>query len=146
MSAAQHSCQLILTSSYVAYSPSSALIPPAALLTQLVWRLLNIEDTPKLIVCSPDSLIFQHSSVDSSVFSLDLQHCLWLHGLQDVVIIAMRAVFIGVLELVGVLAEALLAFLAGEGPLVGLKERMVFGLAMAVGAVEPFAACNRVRG
>lgn len=112
-------------------------------LSQLVWRLLNVEDAPKLVVRTPDSLIFDHSRVHPHIVALNLQHRLRLHSLEDVVVITMRTVFVGIFELVGVLAEALLAFLAGEGHLVGLEQRVLLSLAVAISAIEPFAAWRR---
>lgn len=54
----------------------------------------------------------------------------------------MWAVFVGILELVRILPEALLALFAGEDHLVALEEFMVFALLVALGAVEPFTACG----
>lgn len=54
----------------------------------------------------------------------------------------MWAVFVGILELVRILPEALLALFAGEDHLVALEEFMVFALLVTLGAVEPFTACG----
>jgi len=56
------------------------------------------------------------------------------------VVIAVGAILVGLLELLGVLAEALLALFAGEDELELLAERVGFILGVAFGAVEPFAA------
>lgn len=55
----------------------------------------------------------------------------------------MWAVFVGILELVCILSEALLALLASEYHLVALEEFMVFAFLMALGAVEPLATCRQ---
>lgn len=55
-------------------------------------------------------------------------------------VVAMWAVFVGILELVCILSEALLALFASEDHLVALEEFMVFALLVALGAVEPLAA------
>lgn len=57
-------------------------------------------------------------------------------------VVAVRAVLVGVLELLGVFAEALAALLAGEDQLQGLLERVRLLLVVAVGAVEPFPAAG----
>ncbi len=52
-----------------------------------------------------------------------------------------RAVFVGVFEFAGILAEYLLALFAGEDDLGGLEDLVVLRLRVALGAVEPeFAA------
>jgi hypothetical protein len=56
------------------------------------------------------------------------------------VVIAVGAILVGLLELLGVLAKALLALFAGEDELELLAERVGFILGVAFGAVEPFAA------
>lgn len=53
----------------------------------------------------------------------------------------MRAVLVRLLKLLRVLAEALLALLARKRQLVPLLQRVVLLLVVALGAVEPLAAC-----
>jgi hypothetical protein len=55
-------------------------------------------------------------------------------------VIAVRTVFVTLLELLGVLPEALFALLAGKGHVEALLQRMVGRLAMAFCTVEPFPA------
>jgi hypothetical protein len=60
------------------------------------------------------------------------------------VIVAVGTVLVALLKLLGVLAEGLLALLAGKGHLEALEERMVRDFFVALGAVEPLAAWERV--
>lgn len=61
-------------------------------------------------------------------------------------VVAVRAVFVALLELLGVLAEALLALFAGEDHLGTLLEIVVLGLGMALGAVKPLLAAGAADG
>lgn len=56
-------------------------------------------------------------------------------------VITVRTILVGVFEFLGVLAEALLAFLAGEDHFVAFEEWVVLGLLVAFCAVKPFSAC-----
>lgn len=56
-------------------------------------------------------------------------------------IIAVGAVLVGILKFAGVLAEALLAFFAGENHLETLQKGVCFLLSVALDAVEPLLAC-----
>jgi hypothetical protein len=58
------------------------------------------------------------------------------------VIITVGAKLIGLLELLGVLTEALLAFLAGKNHFDVLEKGVRFSLGVALGAVEPFLAAG----
>ena len=58
-------------------------------------------------------------------------------------VVAVRAELVGLVGLARVvLAEALFALFAGEGELRFLEQGVVLRLAVALGAVEPFAACG----
>jgi len=52
-------------------------------------------------------------------------------------IVAKRAVLVALIKIARVFPEAFLALLAREGEVVSAKERMIFGLCVAFGAVEP---------
>ena len=126
---------------------------------QPIRRVLDIEY--RSLRLGPHALILEHPRIHPGVLALDLQRRLGRHGVPDEVIVAMRAVLIAVLKLLGVFSEALLAFLArkdlripvrreGEGrwereayELKGLLERVVFLFGVAFRAVEPLATWAR---
>ena len=56
-------------------------------------------------------------------------------------IVAVGAVFVALVKLLGVFPEALLALLASEGHIEALEQSVIFGFSVAFGAIEPFAAC-----
>lgn len=87
-----------------------------------------------------DALVLEHAVVHAGVLTLDTERGLGDDGLEDEVVVAVRAVLVGLLELLRVLAEALLALLAREGHLEGLPELVRLLLVVAVGAVEPLLA------
>lgn len=108
------------------------------LLTKLVCVLHRVEDGPFPLLLLP--LVLEHPAVHASVFSFDRDGGVGRLGINDEVVVAVRAVFVRVIELLGILAEAFLAFLAGEGHLKSLQERMCLLFLVALGAVEPFLA------
>lgn len=84
--------------------------------------------------------------VDAYVFTLNLQARLGRLSFDDEVVVAVRAVFVALLELLGVLAEALLALFAGKSHFGALHEVVLLRLGMALGAVEPLAAAGAADG
>lgn len=105
---------------------------------QLIGIVLYVEYGPPLEVL--DTVVLEHAVVDAGVLALDAQGGLGDDGVDDEVVVAVRAVLVGLLEDLGVLAEALLALLAGERHLERLQELVRLLLVVAVGAVEPFLA------
>lgn len=87
-----------------------------------------------------EPLISYHSAVDSGVLTLDLEFWLGCHGVEDEVVIAVRAVLVRFLKLLDVFAEALLALLAREDHLEPLLQGVVLLLRMALNTIEPFLA------
>jgi hypothetical protein len=108
-------------------------------LAQFISVVLYIKYGPPLVVL--DAVIFEHAVIHACILALDAECRLGNDGFEDKVIIAVRAVLVGLLELLRVFPEALLALLAGEGHLEGLQELMRFLLVVALGAVEPLLAC-----
>lgn len=86
------------------------------------------------------SVVPQHLIIDPHILALHRKRSLGCLGIDDEVIIAVWAVFVAVVELLGVLAEALLALLAGKDHFEALQKGVFFLLAMAFGAVKPFSA------
>lgn len=107
---------------------------------QLVGVVLHVEYGPPAGVL--DAVVLEHAVVDAGVLALDAQGGLGDDGVDDEVVVAVRAVLVGLLEGLGVLAEALLALLAGKGHLERLQELVRLLLVVAVGAVKPFLACS----
>lgn len=110
-------------------------MPPSA---QLVCVVLGVEYCPLLGLL--DTFVLEHPVVHPGILALDRDGGLGSDGVEDEVVVAVWAVLVGLLELGRVLAEALLAFLAGEGHVDRLAERVVLLLQVAVGAVKPFPA------
>jgi hypothetical protein len=90
---------------------------------------------PRVLHCPP--------CVYSGILALDLDSWFRGQGINDEVIVAMRAVLIALVKLLGVLAKGLFAFLAGKGDLEAFEEGMAFRLFVAVGAIEPLAAWEK---
>jgi hypothetical protein len=127
-----------------------------------VGCILDIEYGAHVLL--PLALVLDHPVVDSGVLSLDVQRGLWRQGVQDEVVVAVRAVFVAaprlanvppkaqsaasvpVLELACVLAEGLFALFADEDHLEALQQRVVSRLLVALGAVEPLLAAWRADG
>lgn len=91
-------------------------------------------------------LILDHPRVLSNILSLHLQSCLWFFGLNDKVVVAVRAVLVAVFEFGHVFAETLFTFLACKGHFHGLFESVVLGFGVAFGAVEPLFAARGADG
>ena len=123
-------------------------------------RILHIKNSPSLLSFYP--IVPQHPTVDSRVLAFESQLSLRGNSFQDEVVVAVRAILVRLLKLLGVFPESLFALLAGEGlqMLVPewqkerrgsmyhfslLEERVVFCLGVAFCAVKPLAACNHVR-
>lgn len=106
---------------------------------QLVGITLDIEYRPMLVVL--DTVVLEHAVVHAGILALDAERRLGDDGLENEVVIAVRAVLVGLLKFLRILAEALLALLARERHLEGLLELVRLLLVVAVGAVEPFLAC-----
>lgn len=107
-------------------------------LAQFVSILIGIEERSKEFLFL--SIVLKHPVVHADVFAFNSNGGLWCFGVNNEVVITMRAVFVALVELLGVLAEALLALLAGKDHFVSLLKRVAFGLMMTLGAVEPFTA------
>lgn len=107
-------------------------------LTQFISIALDVEYRPLLVVL--DAFVLEHAGVHAGVLPLDAQGGLGHDGLEDEVVVAVRAVLVGLLELLRVLAEALAALLARERHLERLHELVRLLLVVALGAVEPFLA------
>lgn len=60
------------------------------------------------------SIIFQHPTILPHILAFDLQACLWLDRFDHEVIVAERAIFVAVFELLHIFPKALLALLAGK--------------------------------
>lgn len=114
-----------------------AVFPPPRS-TQFIRRLLNIKDRPILLPFDP--IILQHPTINPRILALKLQHRFWSHGIDNEVVVAVRTVLVGFLELLGVFAEGFAALFAGECHVCLLQERVVFRFLVAFCAVEPFPA------
>jgi hypothetical protein len=103
------------------------------------------------------SLLRPVPGVNARIFALYLQRGLWCFGVQDEVVIAVRAVlvatphsasvppkqvhrYVRIFKLARILPKRLLALLADEGHVEGLHQRVISLLGMALCAVEPFFA------
>lgn len=91
-------------------------------------------------------LVLQHARILPHILALDLQPRLGLHSLDQKVVVAVRAVFVALVKLGHVFAEALFAFLAREDHLGGLFEVVGLGVGVALRAVEPLAAAGGADG
>jgi len=117
---------------------------PSAKLPEPVGILLGIEyGTVGLLL---DPVILYHPAVDADVGPLDGEGGLGREGVEDEVVVAVRAVLVGFLELARVLPEALLTLLARKDHLEALQEDMVLLFLVALDAVEPFPAAWRPDG
>lgn len=118
-------------------------MPPSPLfeqvpLAKLVSLRRRVEDCPPPFL--PDPLVLEQPIVHPNVVALDGQRGLGGLCLEDVVVVAVRAVLVALVELLCVLAEDLFAFLAGECHFHALFEGVGFLFGVAFGAVEPFPA------
>lgn len=110
-------------------------------LTQLVRIIVGVENG--FVLDALDPIVPQHSSIFSRVLTLDLECWCGRLGFEHEVVVAVRAVLVGVLKLPGVFAEAFLALLAGEDHLEALQEGVGLLLGVALTAVKPFLACGQ---
>jgi len=101
---------------------------------------LSAKDFRNAFLILLDPIVLEHLVVHPHVLALDRKGGLGRLGLDDEVVIAVRAVLVAFLELLGIFAEALLALLAGEDHLEALEEGVLLLLLMALDAVEPLAA------
>ena len=130
-----------------------------------VGCILDVEDGAHVLL--PLALVLDHPVVDSGILALDVQRGLWRQGVEDEVVVAVRAVLVAaprsanvgpgmwlwdaerhvpVLELAGVLAEGLFALFADKDHLEALQQRVVSRLLVALCAVEPLLAAWRADG
>lgn len=108
---------------------------------QLIRIRRRIEDGDPPVAVLLDAVVLEHLVVDAGVVALDGEGGLRDGGVEHEVVVAVRAVLVGLLELLRVLAEALLALLARERHLEGPQQLVRLFLGVALGAVEPFLAC-----
>lgn len=90
------------------------------------------------------TVILEHLAIYSNVVTLNADSCLGSFGIDDEMVIAVRAVFVALIELLGVLSEALLALLASKNHLQRLQKGMAFLLLMAVCTVKPLPAYGKL--
>jgi hypothetical protein len=93
-----------------------------------------------------DTVVPDHARVLSDVLALNLETRLGLLGLQEEVVVAMRAVLIALVELFHVFAKDFSALFACEDHLGGAFELVVLLLSVAFCAVEPLATAWRADG
>jgi len=80
--------------------------------SQFIRCFLDIKNRSRFL--APKSIVLQHPTIDPGILSFKLQHWLWRDSLKDEVIIAVRTVFIRLLELLAIFPEYFLAFLTGK--------------------------------
>lgn len=120
------------------YVHSPCLLNPLAKLVG-VWR--RVKDSPPGVPgVLLGSLIPEHLVVHSDIITLNGQGSLGGLGFEDEVVVAVRAVLVAIVKLLGVFAEGLFAFLASKRHFEALHERVAFLLLVAFCAVEPFPA------
>lgn len=117
-------------------------LPPSA---QLIRFGRGVEDGDAPGGGGLDAVVLEHLAVDAGVVALDGEGGLGDGGGEDEVVVAVRAVLVGLLELLRVLAEALAALLARERHLERPQQLVRLLLPVALGAVEPLPACVCVR-
>lgn len=108
-------------------------------LPQLVGLFRGVEDGPVVLLFYP--LVPEHLVVHPHVLALHGKGSLGCLRINHEVVVAVGAVFVAFLELLGVFSEALLALLASKHHLEGLLELMRLLFVVALGAVEPLLAC-----
>jgi hypothetical protein len=113
----------------------SILLDLAEFVCILVW----VEHGSLAIV--PNAVVLEHLAVDPYVLALDRQRSFRRLCVNHEVVVAVGAVLVALVELLGVLPKALFALLTREGHVEALEERVLLLLLMALGAVEPFFAC-----
>ena len=85
--------------------------------SQLIRFRRRIKNSPSLLILN--ALILNHTIINTNVIALDGKRGLGDRSLEDEVVVAVRAVLVGLLELLRVLAETLAALLARERHLEG---------------------------
>lgn len=118
--------------------------PPFTSSTQSRRLALIVPDCKLLLLLDP--IVLDHPRIFPHIITFDLQSRLGLLGLDDEMVIAEGAVFVALFELVHVFSKALLALLTGEDHLRGRFEIVVFGLGVALCAVEPLPTAGRADG
>lgn len=93
-----------------------------------------------------DTIIPDHPRVLPDILALDLETSLRLLGLEQEVVVAVRAVLVALFKRLHVFAETLLALFAGEDHLRGAFELVVLLLGVAFCAVEPLPAAGGADG
>jgi len=119
-------------------------LPLDFLLAKSVSSILDVPERSRLFRL--DSVILQHPGILPDILALDLQSRFGFYGIQHVVIVTMGTVLVAVFKLCGVFAEALFALFARESHVCGLLKGVIGCFAVAVGAVEPFAATGGADG
>ncbi|KAI6772335.1 hypothetical protein HG530_003293 [Fusarium avenaceum] len=105
-------------------------------LVGVVARVKDGPDTLRLLLLS---FVLEHFAVHSYVVALDRQGRLRSLCVDNEVVVAVGAELVGLLELLDVLSEALLALLAGKDHLEALFERVVLLFHVTLDAVKPFS-------
>ncbi len=113
------------------------------LLTQLVHVSRRIEYRAPALLSRP--IILEQLAIHAHIVTLDRQRGLRRLGVDDKVVVTVGAVLVAVVKLLGVLAKALFAFLAGKRHFKRLHERVRLAVFVALCAVEPSAACSEIR-
>lgn len=75
--------------------------------------ILNIENRSLLLALYP--IILEHASVYARILTLKLEGWRWCFGIENEVVVTVRAILVTVFEFLGVFSKALLAFLTGKG-------------------------------
>jgi hypothetical protein len=137
--------ELIRRSSWVSSSLKFTSSNPLLFhLTKLISIEIRVEDGHGLLLVRRlHSVVLDHAVVNAHVVALDRYRCLGRLGIDHKVVVAVRAVLIGLLKLLSVLAEALFALLACECHVEFLQQRVVLGFFVAFNAVEPFFAWKK---
>ncbi|KAK1835171.1 hypothetical protein QBC39DRAFT_423754 [Podospora conica] len=113
----------------------------AAILTRGSGIMIRIKDGDLALgLDGLDAVVPDHAVVDPHVLALDRDGGLGRHGVEHKVIVAVRAVLVGLLKLLGILAETLFALFARKRHLGGLEESVLLRLGVALDAVEPLPA------
>ena len=112
--------------------------------TQFVSVLVGVEHGPQRLRL--DALVLEHLVVHSCIVTFNRESSLWCLGVNNVVVVAVWAVFVALLESLHILAEALFAFFAGEDHFCGAFEVVIGLFRVAFGAVEPLSAAGSADG
>lgn len=111
--------------------------------TSLTQSLACFLQTPDgLLLFLTHTLVLDEAGILSDILTLDLESSLRCLCLEDEVVVAMRAVFVTLLELLNILAESLSALLASKDHFEGGLQVVCLRFGVAFCAVKPFAACG----